>query len=194
MANAVSSGNFINGLNLFTQALPQPINVRQSLEQLFSICSNRKFRAVLVEDYMDYKVFIQIPNTKSGCDFYVWYAKLSDGQLIELKVPTHDDLAGWYIRLKNLSEELKEFLINAVLGLIGDKESVRGVVEKYFKNLSVELKVGLSKFLSTLKWISLEEDTNYPPPERIGSKYTLAVYALLEAGFSMSEIRRIIRF
>ena len=57
-----------------------------------------------------------------------------------------------------------------------------------------ERKLEVMKFLSTLKWIALEEDTNYPPPKYLGSKYALAVYALSEVGFSMSEIRKTIKF
>jgi hydrogenase maturation factor len=52
----------------------------------------------------------------------------------------------------------------------------------------------LRKFLATLKWVGLQEDVNYPPPDYLGSKMTLAVYVLLEAGFDISEIRKIIRF
>ncbi len=33
-----------------------------------------------------------------------------------------------------------------------------------------------------------------PSNQTHGFKYTLAVYALLEAGFNMSEIRRVIKF
>ena len=191
---AIISETFINGLNKSPQKLPLSSTVRNELEQIFSICSNRQFRVVLVEDYGDYKVFIQIPDGKSECDFYVWYAKFVDKKLAEFKVPTHDDLAKWYNRLKELSDRFEEYLINAVLRLIRDRESVKNIVERYFSELGENLKLDASKFLSTLKWIALQEDTNYPPPKRMGSKYTLAVYALLEAGFNMSEIRRIIKF
>ncbi|MEM2557621.1 MAG: hypothetical protein QW600_02895, partial [Candidatus Bathyarchaeia archaeon] len=54
------------------------------------------------------------------------------------------------------------------------------IVERYFKELNEEDKLNVTKFLSTLKWIALEEDVNFPPPKLMGSKYTLAVYALLE--------------
>jgi len=47
--------------------------------------------------------------------------------------------------------------------------------------------------LATLKWIALQEDINYPP-KKMGSKYALAVYALLEVGFTMKEVRRVIKF
>lgn len=191
---ALSSGNFVNGLNVSPYKLPSSPTTRVELEQIFNICSNRQFRLILVEDYEDYKIFIQIPDGKSECDFYVWYAKFDDGKLTEFKVPTHDDLAKWYTRLKELSDKFEEYLINAVLRLVRDREAVKDIVEKYFAELEEELKLDVSKFLSTLKWISLEEDTNYPPPKRMGSKYTLAVYALLEAAFNMSEIRRVIKF
>jgi len=114
-----------------------------------------------------------------------------------VKVPTHDDLAVFFIELKSKHEDLEEYLINAVVKLIHHnyRWGVPRIVSKYFNNLNDELKGEVGKFLSTLKWIAIQEDINYPPRERkIGSKYTLAVYALLEAGFTMSEIRRIVRF
>jgi len=191
---AILTGSFINGLDLSPQKLPPPDLTKQELDNRFEICSNRAFRVILVEDFGDYKVFIQTPDGKSPCDFYVWYAKFSSGKLIEVKVPTHDDLAKWYIQLKGLAYELDEYLINAVLRVVRDREAVRDVVNRYFRGLSEENKLNVMKFLSTLKWIVLEEDTNYPPPNLMGSKYTLAVYALLEAGFTMSEIRRVIKF
>ena len=190
----ITSGNFVNGLDISPVKLPSSSTTREELERIFSICSNRQFRVILVEDFNDYKIFIQTPDGKSECDFYVWYAKFSNGKLTEFKVPTHDDLAKWYNRLRELSNKFEEYLINAVLRLVRDREAVKNIVEKYFMELEEELKLNVSKFLSTLKWIALEEDTNYPPPKRMGSKYTLAVYALLEAGFNMSEIRRVIKF
>jgi len=190
----IASKNFINGLKNSPFKLPSSENTRNELEKFFRICSDRQFRLILVEDYDDYKIFIQIPDGKSECDFYVWYAKFTGGELAELKVPTHDDLGGWYNSLKELSNAFEEHLINAVLRLVRDREAVKDVVEKYFAKLEEKLKLDVTKFLSTLKWIALEEDTNYPPPKHMGSKYTLAIYALLEAGFNMSEIRRVIKF
>lgn len=191
---AVLTRSFINGLNFFPEKLPLPHLAKQELDKAFKICSDRTFRVILVEDYDDYKVFIQVPDGKSPCDFYVWYAKFSSGQLVEIKVPTHDDLARWYNQLKCSAYELDEHLIDAVLSVVRDREAVREVLDRYFKKLSEEDRLSVAKFLSTLKWIALEEDVNYPPPDLMGSKYTLAVYALLEAGFTMSEIRRVIKF
>ncbi|MEM1927538.1 MAG: hypothetical protein QXS85_02205 [Acidilobaceae archaeon] len=190
----ILTGSFINGLHSSPQKLPLPHLTRHVLDERFKICSDRTFRVILVEDFDDYKVFIQIPDGKSPCDFYVWYARFSSGQLIEIKVPTHDDLARWYIQLRDLTHELREHLINAVLRVIRDREAVKDVVDRYFRELNAKTRLSVTEFLSTLKWIALEEDTNYPPPNLMGSKYTLAVYALLEAGFTMSEIRRVIKF
>jgi len=192
--DAILKGNFIDGSKFSPQKLPPPEFTRQKLDEVFKICCDRTFRVILVEDFNDYKVFIQIPDGKSKCDFYVWYAKFISGRLIEVKVPTHDDLAKWYNNLKNSSYEINEHMINAVLRLIRDREAVKNIVERYFKELNEEDKLNVTKFLSTLKWIALEEDVNFPPPKLMGSKYTLAVYALLEAGFTISEIRRVIKF
>ncbi len=70
------------------------------------------------------------------------------------------------------------------------------VKREYLNNscLDENITSEITKFLATLKWIALQEDINYPPPRYMGSKYTLAAYALLEMRFSPSEIRRIIRF
>ena len=40
----------------------------------------------------------------------------------------------------------------------------------------------------------MQEDVDYPPLKYMGSKMSLAVYALLEAGFQLFELRGIARF
>lgn len=191
----LESKTYINGLTISPNKLPEPRNARNELEKTFNICSNREFRLILVEDFKEYKIFIQLPDGKSECDFYVWYAKFDDSEnLLECKIPTHDYLADWYTKLKEQSEVVEEYLINAIIRLIRDRMSVGDVLERYFDSLSGDLKRDISKFLSTLKWIALQEDVNYPPPRYLGSKYTLSIYALLEAGFKLNEIRRLIRF
>jgi hypothetical protein len=194
VGEAIRKGEFIKNLEMSQQKLPPPSSVKMLLEDKFKICSDRRFRIILVEDFDEYKVFIQIPDGKSECDFYVWYAKFSNNVLIEWNIPTHDYLGKWYNELKDSSEDLEEYMINAVLRLIRDRESVFNIVERYFLSLQKRLKLEVAKFLSTLKWVALEEDVNYPPPKYLGSKCTLAVYALLEAGFTMSDIRRIVKF
>jgi len=190
----LNSKNFIDGSKSSPRKLPSASNTRNELEDVFNICSDREFRLIVVEDFGDYKVFIQIPDGKSECDFYVWYAKFVNEKVTEYKVPSHDDLAKWYSELREFSKEVDEYLIKALIGLIRDRMSVEEIIDKYFVSLDENIKLEISKFLSTLKWIALQEDTNYPPPKRMGSKYTLAVYVLLEAGFNMSEIRRVIKF
>jgi len=194
---AISEKRYVDGTEAIVDPLPSPNEVRHALEQHFKVHSDRSFRVILVEDYGDYKVFIQIPDGKSEYDFYVWRAQFKDLKPVDVKVPTHDDLAAFYIQLKSKSEILKEHLINAVIKLIHSdyRWGVPKITSKYFTDLDEELKREVKKFLSTLKWIALQEDANYPPAERkMGSKYTLAVYALLEVGFTMSEFRRVIRF
>lgn len=173
---------------------PQEITYKV-LESLLKICSDRSFRVILVEDLDEcYKVFIQIPDGKSSCDFRVWRATFHDGQLADLKVPSHDDLGKTFRNLKDSSKNVDEHLINAVMKLIRDRWSVDRVLERYFSQERGDVVKEIKRFLATLKWIALQEDVNYPPPKKLGSRYTLAVYALLEAGFSLSEVRRIIRF
>jgi len=191
----ISEKRYVNGLDLVSDPLPHPNDVREVLEQHFQVSSDRSFRLVLVEDYNDYKVFIQIPDGKSKYDFYVWRAIFENGRLSDVKVPTHDDLANFFTELKSKSNVIEEYLINAVIRLIRDRWGVQRIISHYFHMLKEDLKKEIGMFLSTLKWIALQEDINYPPKERkLGSKYTLAVYALLEAGFTMSQIRRVLRF
>lgn len=188
---------YIDGTGVIVDSLPYPNEVRDILEQYFNVYSDRNFRVILVEDYKDYKVFIQIPDGKSNYDFYVWRAIFENEKPIDIKVPTHDDLAIFFIDLKSKHEDLREYLINAIIKLIHQdyRWGVPKIISKYFNNLDDKLKNEVGKFLSTLKWIALQEDINYPPTEKkLGSKYTLALYALLEAGFTMNDIRRIIRF
>jgi hypothetical protein len=195
--NAISNKHYINGSGFIIDPLPHPNDVRSVMEQHFKVHSNRNFRVILVEDYGDYKVFIQVPDGKSEYDFYVWRAIFKNGELSDVKVPTHDDLAAFYTQLKSKSKDVEEHLINAVVKLIriDHRWGVPRIIAYYFNNLDEGLKRDVEKFLATLKWIALQEDANYPPKEgKMGSKYTLAVYALLEAGFTMSEIRRVIKF
>jgi len=194
VGEAIRKGKFVKGLELSQQKLPPPPLTLMRLENEFKICSDRSFRVILVEDFGNYKVFIQVPNGKSDCDFYVWYAKFSNNVLVKWDIPTHDYLGNWYNELKNSSKELQEYMINATLRLIRDRDSVSDIVERYFSSLEKNLKFEVAKFLSTLKWVALEEDVNYPPPKYLGSKCTLAVYALLEAGFTLSDVRRIVKF
>lgn len=88
--SSLKSKTYINGLAISPRKLPEPHNVRNYLENVFKICSNRQFRLILVEDFKDYKIFIQVPDGKSECDFYVWYAKFDDSENpVECRVPTH---------------------------------------------------------------------------------------------------------
>ena len=96
--------------------------------------------------------------------------------------------------MKGKHSVIDEHLINAVLKLLRDRWSVDSVIDYHFSTLSNDLKTEVKKFLATLKWVGLQEDTNYPPPKYLGSKMSLAVYALLEARFTLSDIRRVIRF
>jgi hypothetical protein len=197
--NAISKGSYENGVGIIVDPLPHPNDVRHVMEEKFKVYSNRKLRVILVEDFGDYKVFIQIiPNGKSKYDFYVWRASFKNGKLEDLKVPTHDELGKRYNELKKIkNKEIEEYLINAVIKLIhaNYRWGIPKIISRYFSNLEEGLKREVEKFLATLKWIALQEDANYPPKEKkMGSKYTLAVYVLLEAGFSMSEIRRVIKF
>ena len=138
-------------------------------------------------------MFIQVPDGKSECDFLVWRAIFSDGEL-DVKIPTHDDLGTMFLNCKKLSPNVDEYLINATIRLIRDRKSVECIIDKYFREENEQVKKEVKKFLCTLKWIGLQEDVNYPPPKNLGSKYTLAVYALLEAGFKLSDLRRVLRF
>lgn len=159
----------------------------------FNILDRTSFRVIKVEDLGDYKIYIQIPGEKTEYDFLVWRAIFRSDNLIDLKIPTHDDLGKMYLDLKNLNSILDEYLINAVLRLIRDRLPLNNVINHYFKDLNQNLLNEVKKFLLTLKWIALQEDINYPPPN-LGSLYALSVYAVLEVTKDLSAIRKIIRF
>jgi len=190
----LKTGKFVDGTAVSPRKLPPSDKVREVLDEIFKICSKQGFELIAVEDLGDYKVFIQLPGEKTECDFFVWYVRYRNNEIEEYKVPSHDELAKWFWKLKEQSDILEEYLINSVLRLIRDRMSVEEILNRYFQKLDESLRNEISKFLFTLKWISLQEDTNYPPPQKMGSKYTLALYVLLEAGFSLKEIRKMIRF
>jgi hypothetical protein len=194
---AVTDHNYKNMVGIINDPIPKPDGVRDFLEEHLRICSDRTFRVFRVEDCKYCSVFIQVPGVKTDYDFFVWRAKFESGRLVDLKVPSHDDLATQYNALKSSDKAFDEHLINAVIKLIhpSHRWGVPRIINHYFVTVEEGLKVEASAFLSTLKWIALEEDANYPPSEgKMGSKYTLAVYALLESGFTLSEIRRVVRF
>ena len=154
---------------------------------------DRSFRVVKVEDLGGYKVFIQIPGEKTEYDFFVWRALFEGGDLRDLKIPSHDDLGRMYLDLKRRHERLDEHLINATLRFIRDRWPLDDVLERYFSGLHDDLVDGVRRFLLTLKWIAIQEDANYPPPN-LGSVYSLSVYAILEVTGDLAAIRKVIRF
>jgi len=74
--------------------------VRGELEKPPINILDRAFRVIKVEDLGDYKVFIQIPGEKTEYDFFVWRALYRGGDLVDLKIPSHDDLGRMYLELK----------------------------------------------------------------------------------------------
>lgn len=187
----VSRGEYLKMVDVVDR-LPEPNATRAELDSKIGICGNRNPRVILVEVVEDYMIFIAIPGGKSDCDFIVW--RYSPKLKPQLKVPTHDDLGKVFLELKKKHEQIDEFLINATIRLLRDRFSVNEIIQRYFKDLDDMLKSEIKKFLITLKWIGLQEDVNYPPPRYMGSKMSLSVYALLEIGFSLSELRRVIRY
>jgi len=98
-----------------------------------------------------------------------------------------------YLDLKKNHEKLDEYLFNATLRFIRDRWPLSTVLERYFSGLQEDLVDYIKRFLLTLKWIAIQEDANYPPPN-LGSTYSLAVYAILEITGDLSAIRKVIRF
>lgn len=190
--NAIRQGNVQKQLNIINN-LPPPANVRKVLDQHLKICQNRSPRLILVEKVDDYEIYISIPDGKSDCDFIVW--RYSPHLKPQVKIPKHDeDLGSMYVDLKKKDPKIYEYLVNATIKLLRDRWSVDQIINCYFNDLDVTLQKEIRKFLVTLKWVGLQEDVNYPPPKYLGSKMTLAVYALLEAGFDLKDIRKTIRF
>jgi hypothetical protein len=188
---ALNKGQYVNSIGIIDD-LPPPENVRRFLDTKLGICRDRSPKLILVERIDDYMVLITIPDGKTECDFRVW--RFSPNLKPQAKIPTHDDLGKMFAELKRKNSVIDEYLVNAILKLLRDRWSIDNVINHHFTTLSNDLKIEIKKFLATLKWIGLQEDANYPPPRYLGSKMSLAVYALLEAGFTNSEIRRVIRF
>lgn len=188
---AIQQNEYISITEL-SSFMPPPNKAREELNKLLRICDKQNIRLIEVERIDNYRIFICIPNGKSECDYIVW--RYSPNLSPDLKVPTHDDLGKEYVRLKNVNPAFREHLISAVFKLIKDRWSVDEIIHQYFASLEPQLVVDVRKFLATLKWIALQEDVNYPPPNKLGSKFTLAVYLLLEGGFELRDVRRLLRF
>ncbi|MEM0480779.1 MAG: hypothetical protein QXQ14_01150 [Candidatus Aenigmatarchaeota archaeon] len=180
----------------FSIKIVEPEKVKEELENKLKICSNRSERLIKVEEIKFqnevYSIFIFIPGKKSECDFFVIRFDNTSDQI--LKIPSHDDLANTYLSLKNRHEILEEYLINSVLRFLNNRKDENEIIKNYFSELNEELIFEVKKFFITLKWIAFQEDVNYPQPKYLGSKYTLSIFALLECGFKINEIRRILRF
>lgn len=191
--DSIKRGHYIDAVKATKDYIPSPSATREYLERLFSICSDRPgFKLIKVEEIDDYNVFICVPNGKSECDYIVW--RYSPYLNPDIKIPTHDDLGLEYNRLKRLDHVIERDLIKSVLRLVRDRWTIDNIMSHYFSGLPQEHAREVKKFLATLKWIALQEDVNYPPPKRLGSKFTLALYLLLEGGFDLKDIRKILRF
>ncbi|MGB9828439.1 MAG: hypothetical protein ACPLSM_07975 [Thermosphaera sp.] len=177
--------------------LPPREEVIGTLNNLFNL-RDRNFRVIKVEDIGDYKIYIQVPGGKTDYDFIVWRAIFSNSNEVELKIPKHDDLGKMYLELKQHDPILDEYLINATIRYIRDRwplnKPENNVITHYFKYLNQNLLQEVMKFFLTLKWVTLQEDVNYPPPNNLGSLYTLSVFAVLEVTGDLKTIRKIIRF
>jgi hypothetical protein len=188
----IVKGEFIDATGIF-DPIPPRERVRNELAKPPINILDRTFRVIKVEDLGVYKVFIQIPGEKTEYDFFVWRALFKDNNLTDLKIPSHDDLGRMYLDLKRRHEKLDEYLINATLRFIRDRWPLDTVIKRYFSDLQEDLINYLKRFLLTLKWIAIQEDANYPPPN-LGSVYSLSVYAILEITGDLTAIRKIIRF
>ena len=188
----VLNNDFVDATGIF-DPIPPRERVREELAKPPICILDRTFRVIKVEDLGDYKVFIQIPGEKTKYDFFVWRAVYNGGTLVDLNVPSHDDLGKMYLGLKTAHNMLEEHLINATLRFIRDRWPLSRVLEVYFRGLPAQLANEVKKFLLTLKWIAIEEDANYPPPN-LGSLYALSVYAVLEVTGDLQALRKIIKF
>jgi len=194
------------------------IETRKELNKILSICRKKgesKFKVIKVEDFGDFQVLIQIPNGKKAlnirkkdlpdlglenidkdeivCDYNVWFLSKNGQNEIKCILPTHDYMFKWY---KTLNSKLtNQSLYLLIEKLVRERVNHNLIIDELSKKIeNNNLICEIQKFLATLKWIILEEDVNYPLPRYMGSRYTLAAYALLEMGFDPQEIRRIIRF
>jgi len=206
------SGRVADFSNKCSSLMPSADKAREILHEIFGLCgprSKREFRVYLVERVDGFKVFIQIPDSKTAygltekekqlygakeeitCDFNVWFLEGED--LEGLILPTHDFMFSWYNKLRK--GMAKGLLFAMVEALIRKRMNPSNIIKEFLSSkASKEILYEAEKFLATLKWIVLQEDVNYKPPRYMGSKYTLAAFALLEMGFTPQEIRRLIRF
>lgn len=179
----------------------------------------RPFTVLKVEDLGDFFVLIQIPDSKKAggltrreatvlgiaglpldevtCDFNVWYVTLSGSGPSAPILPTHDHMFNWYRRLRRELEGrgAPVSMYELVRELVKERKNHDEIVASIRELVrDGRLLRDIERFLATLKWIALQEDVNYKAPRYLGSKYTLAAYALLDKGFDAQDIRRIVRF
>lgn len=209
---AYLNGKIVDKVSICSSLMPSANNAREVLHKILSLCrprNSREFKVYLVEKIRGFKVLIQVPDSKKAygltrkeqltygvegeitCDFNVW---ILEGEVLEkLILPTHDFMFNWYDKLR---EKVPQGLMFYMVEALTRKRMNPSSIVKMFLSGKAPANVlaEAEKFLATLKWIVLQEDVNYKPPKYMGSKYTLAAYALLEMGFTPQEIRRLIRF
>lgn len=154
--NWIVRGKVFDAISIF-DPIPPRDQVRAALTKPPINVLNRTFRVIRVEDLRDYKIFIQVPGEKTEYDFFVWRALFKNNSLVDLKIPSHDDLGRMYLELKKRHQKLDEHLINATLRFIRDRWQLEAVMERYFSELRGELVSGTRKFLLTLKWIAIKK-------------------------------------
>ncbi len=188
-------------VNECSKLMPASERAREILSKIFPLCGEigkREFKVFLVEEIGSFKVLIQIPDGKRAlghprkefsCDYNVWI--LENGKLL---LPTHDYMFKWYKKLEDRLKNTNIDVYSLIEEMILKRTNYSEIVRRYEGILSNEIINDMTKFLATLKWIALQEDINYKPPEYMGSKYTLAAYALLKMNFSPSDIRKLLRF
>lgn len=171
------------------ERLPMPNEAREFVKIRLKVSTNDR-KLILVEDLGKYQVYLQFPGRKSEFDFIVW--RFSPDLDPELKIPTHVDLGEMFLDLKNSDPLIGRLLLDSIFGFVRYRQSMKEIMKK-FEPFEEKVKRNVLTFFSTLKWIALQEDVNYPPPY-LGSKYTLAVYVLLSNGFELRDIRRMLKF
>ncbi len=194
--NLIRSGKYIDA-TIESRTLLDPLPPRDRIRDVlrkppFEVIKRAPHRLLKVEDLGSYKVFIEIPGRKSEYDFYVWAVRFHNN-VINAEIPSHDSLGEMYLNLRNKHKVLKESLFRAVLAFIKHRQQLQSVIDMYFKGLEDKLINEIKIFMLTLKWVALQEDVNYPPPQ-LGSLYSLVVYAVLEVIEDIRALRRVIRF
>ncbi len=180
VCEALFNSSYVTALGKFADALPEPEEVSQRVKELFGTVD-----VALVEDLGYKRIFISRPGFKGQDDFIVVSYDVIESRV---KIPSHDDLARSFEELWKADPSEAEKTLDALVYMVRDRLGDERASKR--AGLTIPSR-GVDELIKTFKWIALQEDANYPPPENLGG--VMALMYIASANFLLERdlLRRV---